>query len=333
MRLRNAMMGLMLPLALGACAGNQNETGRATVDEVTDQPDNYIGRAVTVTGEIENVQEDRRVFTVEDHDWIFPENLLVVTQRPLSELMPGATADAIREDNKVRVSGTIHRLVTADMEREYDLDLEREFEVEFQERPILVANSIQLTSDQAKTTERNTDPAAADMNTGETGMVRDTTHPGATVPPPADSALLERDLPNVPPGDTIQDMNRQEMSGAGAAGAPVTDVLVIVPLPGPRDLIGKQVHLTAVPVQSQVGERGYWMGPTHTQQVFVRVSQNASNVSLTPGETASVWGTIQPVPSQSQIESEWQLESNLAEKLVRNEALYIKADSVKTSGS
>lgn len=334
MKLRHAMMGLILPLALGACAGNQEETGRATVDEVTDQPDNYIGRTVTVSGEIEDVQQDRRVFTVEDHDWIFPENLLVVTQRPIADLMPGTTADALSEDKKVRVTGTIQRLVTAEMEREFDLDLERDFEVEFQEQPILVANSIELTSNQADAAQRKADTANAGMNTGQTGMTGDTTHPGATVPPPADSALLERDLPNVPPGDTIQDMNRDEMSTTdAAAGAPVTDVLLIVPLPGPRDLIGKQVHLTALPVQSEVGERSYWMGPTHTEQVFVRHNQNANQVSLTPGQTASVWGTIHPVPSQSQIESEWQLESNLAENLVRNEALYIRADSIKTPGS
>ena len=307
MNRRRELTALAAAAILAACSRNE-ETGRASVDAVTDSPDNYIGRTITVRGEVNNVQNDRRGFTVEDHDWIFPEKLLVVTPRPLSEMVPGAGLDVLREDEMVQVTGTIRRLLITELERDYDFDLERDFELEFRERPILIASSIAVRSGHGVEARRS----------------------GATVPPPADSALLERDLPHTPAGDTTGDMSRR--TPAGVAG-PVTNILLILPVPGPRNLIGKPVQLADIPLRSRVGERGYWVGPSHPQQVFVRLKDGGRSISVEPGENLTLWGTLQPLPAQGEIIDEWELEPNAARILTRNEALYVKADSIKPSGN
>jgi hypothetical protein len=145
--------------------------------------------------------------------------------------------------------------------------------------------------------------------------------------------MLERDLPATPTGDSTRDMNRAEAVGAGDAATPVTDILVIIPVPGPRELIGQPVQLTDIPLRSTVGDRGYWVGRSHTEQVFVRLDQGETASDVAPGENATVWGTLQPVPPQSTLTEQWDLEPNAARILARNESLYIEADSIKASGS
>lgn len=310
MNTRRKLTALAAATMLASCSRNQ-ETGRASVDAVTDDPSNYIGRTVTVRGEVDKLQNDRRVFSVEDHDWVFPEELLVVTPRPASEMMSAAGLDSLREGEEIQVTGVIRRLVMTELERDYDFDLERDFELEFRERPILVAGAIVFSSGQKVESGRS----------------------GATVPPPPDSALLERDLPHTPVGDTTGDMSREAPPGSAAAtGAPVTNILLIIPVPGPRDLIGKPVQLEDIPVRSRVGERGYWVGPSHSQQVFVRLNDKAS-ATVQPGENATLWGTLQPLPAREDMTAQWGLAPNAAGILARNEALYIKADSIKASGN
>jgi hypothetical protein len=48
------------------------------------------------------------------------------------------------DDAKVRVTGTVRRFVVADIERDYGFDLTSEIETEFRDKPVLVANSVQV---------------------------------------------------------------------------------------------------------------------------------------------------------------------------------------------
>ena len=302
-RLKNlATLGVAALMA--GCSAN-NDTGRASVDAVTDTPDNYIGETISIRGEVDELQNDRRSFTVADHDWIFPEKLLVVTPRPISQMTGGVT---LREEERVQVRGTVRRLVIAELERDYDFDLERDFELEFRERPVLVASSITSTIARSEKSAKSGDSA--------------TTPP---VPPPADSALLERDLPHTPAGDTA-------VTTRAAGMRPVTNIVLILPIPGPRELIGQQVQLDDIPLRGKVGDRGYWVGPSEKQQVFVQLKQDAKRPSVAEGELVRLGGTLQPLPNEDHMIRQWQLDPSVAQKLTRNEALYIRADSLMAAG-
>jgi hypothetical protein len=192
------------------CAGNtREETGAAaaqSVDEVTDQPEDFIGRSVTVRGEMDDVR-GLRAFTLEDHDWVFPEELLAVAPKQPAGTVGGL--DSL-EDKQVTVRGTIRKLVVADVEREFDLDLDPEFELEFRDRPILIAGQI-----------------TPDPSSEETALTGESPDSVTTV----------------------------------SVVAPITDVLLLVPVPGPADLVGKEARLADAEVRSRVGERGVWVGP------------------------------------------------------------------------
>lgn len=47
-------------------------------------------------------------------------------------------------DAKVRITGTVKRMVIADIEREYDFDLTTDVEVYFKDKPVLVAKTVQV---------------------------------------------------------------------------------------------------------------------------------------------------------------------------------------------
>lgn len=282
---------LLLGIALGAgCAANgREETGAAdarTVDTVTDRPEDFIGRTVTIRGEMDDVRGPR-AFTLGDHDWILGEELLVVAPKQPA----GAVWDLkALDDRPVTVTGTVRKLVVAEVEREFDFDLDPEFEIQFRDRPILIADNI------------TPDPSPGD--TVSAGGAEDTTATASVVP-------------------------------TASVASPVTDVLLLVPVPGPAALVGKQVRLTDAEVRSRVGDRSLWVGPSHAQQVFVRMDQdaqvtdgsgNAATVDST--DRVSVFGTIQRVPDLEQVQSEWALDSTQSRLVARNEALYVAADSV-----
>lgn len=261
------------------CAGNTSEeTGAATaqpVDEVTDNPEDFIGRSVTVRGEMDDVR-GLRAFTLEDHDWVFPEELLVIAPHQPAGAVSGL--DTL-EDREVTVRGTVRKLVVTDLEREFDFDLDPEFEVEFRDRPILIAEEI-----------------TPDPSPGETA-------PGST----ADTAAVSS----------------------------ITDVLLLVPVPGPAELVGKEARLTDAEVRSRAGDRGLWVGPSHTSQVFVRLADDAavtdtagSSATVDAGDRIDLSGTVRRVPELAEVQSDWGLDDTQAGLVARREALYIAADSV-----
>ncbi len=181
------------------------------------------------------------------------------------------------------VTGTVRKLVVADIEREFDLDLDPEFEVEFRDRPIVIADDI---------------------------------------------------TPDISPDDTAAAGGAEETATASTA-SPVTDVLLLVPVPGPAALVGKEVRLTQAEVRSRVGDQGLWVGPSHAQQVFVRMTDearvtdgNGNEVTVDPSDRVAISGTIQRVPDRKQVGRFWGLDSTQARLVARNEALYIAADSV-----
>lgn len=100
-----------------------------------DHPQQYIGRRVSVSGEVEGVLGPR-IFKIDERNWLdLDRELLVVLDTPLAALL--------KEDDPVTVTGTVRQFVDVDFEREWGwIDLDPEIEARIRTRPVLVATSV-----------------------------------------------------------------------------------------------------------------------------------------------------------------------------------------------
>lgn len=118
----------------------------AEVEEVEEEPGRFYGRTVTLSGEIENVRSNT-AFELEGDDWLFDDELLVLTKSPVR-----LGGDDL-ENMDVIVTGKIVRMVVADVERELGLDLDPQIEMEFEKKPVLIAQSIRAVDEVARWSE------------------------------------------------------------------------------------------------------------------------------------------------------------------------------------
>ena len=110
---------------------------REDLEAVADDTDELIGETVTISGEVEETV-GFKAFRLEEEGKLFTDDsVLVISVEP-------AIGQPIREDEAVRVTGTVRRMVVADLEREYnldlDLDLKRRLENEYEGKPVVVAD-------------------------------------------------------------------------------------------------------------------------------------------------------------------------------------------------
>lgn len=146
---------IALPLAAGPVAGQQQQEKKqvgtagvvaaTTVNEIADNPDRYIGKTVAVTGPVGKLFGPR-AFNIEEEGVFDVDDALIV-------LAP-KDAPVLTEDSNVQVRGTIRRLVTADLERTYGptywtyWGLERNFFVDYDTRPVLFADAVDVVKRQ-----------------------------------------------------------------------------------------------------------------------------------------------------------------------------------------
>lgn len=83
---------------------------RVALDTLEDNPNRYIGQAISVDGKVERVLGPR-LFTIDEPHWIDVEGEILV-------LVPSPMAALVREDDRITVSGTMKPFVQADFERE-----------------------------------------------------------------------------------------------------------------------------------------------------------------------------------------------------------------------
>ena len=105
--------------------------------EITEDPAQYYGETLAVTGEIETVYGEN-TFTIDEEELLGADNLLVVVTNP--------TEAPIIDGETVAVTGELRQFVIADLETDYDLtwdlDIQQELEVEYSDRPVLVVEQV-----------------------------------------------------------------------------------------------------------------------------------------------------------------------------------------------
>jgi len=105
-------------------------------DDITDRPEDYYYRRLAVNGDVGMVVSENTV-TLESEELFGGENLLAISPDE---------AISLREDEEVVMTGVLRPFITSEIEQEYDLtwdlDLQEELEAEYQDRPVLIVDSV-----------------------------------------------------------------------------------------------------------------------------------------------------------------------------------------------
>lgn len=118
----------------------QEVEGNTTIDEVTDGEDVVIGEEVTVRGEVEEV-EPGVSFVLEEEGFLEGDEVLVINVS--GDIVPVVPS----EDLELQVTGEVGNLVLADIERDYGLVLDPELYVDYENQPVILAQSMVLSPD------------------------------------------------------------------------------------------------------------------------------------------------------------------------------------------
>ncbi len=115
---------------------NANQDARmVNIEDLEENPDQYVGQKVKVTGEVEDVFGPR-LFTVDEPNWADFDGETVV-------YVPSNLAALVREDDRVTLVGTVRNLEMVELEPELDwFETDPGVELEFHSRPAIVANDI-----------------------------------------------------------------------------------------------------------------------------------------------------------------------------------------------
>lgn len=307
------VMAIMLSsfLFLTSCADSASDiadkTGGLTANQIIENPSAYVGKTVTVSGDVEEIWGPR-AFNMDSGASV--GELLVVGREPFPNLADANNRAYVIND-VATVTGVVRMFVTADVEREIGWDLDPQIEAEFNGKPVLV---VQKASFRA-------------------GTGANTTTAGNTAMPVGNTAL--------PVGNTAMN-NANSNDNLMGADDEITDVLVIAAVPEPNrsTMIGKRVNLNTVKVLSVVGDRTFYVGPNANQRVLVVLDQEATpntakegRYDITPGQTISFNGTVMKMPSVDEADQRFGKLMDKAElNNLKNQQVYIRTDKIDVLG-
>lgn len=137
------MAATAVAAAAVGCDRDENQ-GTAEVEDVKEEPARFYGETVTLSGEVDQVLGPR-AFEMEGDDLFFDEQIVVLTRSPVR-----LGGEAVADDDELAVTGTVRPFTTTEIERELGWDLEPEYEVEFDQRPVIIAEEIRRLEESAR---------------------------------------------------------------------------------------------------------------------------------------------------------------------------------------
>ena len=279
---------LVAAIFVGSCGGADSEAageqGGATARQIIENPAGFVGKKVTVSGDVKEIWGPR-AFSMDSG--LTAGELLVIGREPFPGVVDKGANTAYVVNDATTVTGVVRMLVTADIEREIGWDLDPRIEAEFNAKPVLVAQSVSFRP--------GANRAAANHNAGAN-----------------------------------QSSNDVE----------ITDYLIIVAEPNRTSLIGRRVRLTGVQVQSVVGDRTFYVGPSESQRILVLLDEEKTpdskiegKVDVDPGQTVSFTGVIERMPSIEEARNRFgRLMNDKELNKLRDQQIFIHTDSVDVVG-
>ena len=151
---RAAVAGLVVATAVPAIAAcsepaettTQEEAAEnTTVEEVADGTEGLIGETVSVRAEVADAIGEVS-FLLDDDQLFGGEDVLVIN----ASTEPFLLAEG--DDTPVQVTGEVQQLIIAEFEQAYGLTLDPELYADYEDRPVIVADSIALSPDPGELT-------------------------------------------------------------------------------------------------------------------------------------------------------------------------------------
>ena len=130
-------------LAFGAFYINQNGVpqSESRIGQILEQPGDFTGEEVTVSGEVERVIGSRALTL--DAPSAFSDKLLVISRNPLEPIGGSGLQTLYSENDRVRVQGTVREFNLLEFERMLGEDLVDEEFVGWEGRPVIVADTVE----------------------------------------------------------------------------------------------------------------------------------------------------------------------------------------------
>ncbi|HXG85051.1 MAG TPA: hypothetical protein VNI84_13605 [Pyrinomonadaceae bacterium] len=282
-------IALLMPVLLvSSCSDSASEkvekVGGVTARQVIENPTAYVGKTVTVSGDVEEIWNPR-AFNMDSG--LTVGELLVVGREPFPNVPDKGANTAYLVSDVATVTGVVRMLVTADVEREIGWDLDPRIEAEFNAKPVLIAQSIAFK-----------------------------------------------------PGANRAAIPANANGGQAANNDEITDYLIIVTTPDRSSLVGRRVRLTDVKVQSVVGDRTFYVGPSESQRVLVVLdevktpnSPTEGRYDINAGQTISFTGVIEKVPSVEEARQRFGKLMNEAElNKLKDQQILIHTDALNIKG-
>jgi hypothetical protein len=122
------------------------EEDNVTTEELSEETDSYIGETVSLRGEVNNLVGDGAFLM--DEDRVFGgEEILVFNASTQRLVLPEG------EGTPVQVTGEVQQFVAANIEQEYGLDIDPELFADYENRPVVIAESVALAPDPGEITQ------------------------------------------------------------------------------------------------------------------------------------------------------------------------------------
>ncbi|HHP7231348.1 MAG TPA: hypothetical protein ACFCUY_10885 [Xenococcaceae cyanobacterium] len=126
----------LLPLKNIAQEEIQEGRTNVTIEKITGNIEDYVGQMVTVRSEVEE-ELGESGFVLEADEFFGGEPFLLLNAGAVPVTRPS-------EDIAVQGTGTVREFVIADIERDYGIDLDEELYIDYENRPVVIAESVAL---------------------------------------------------------------------------------------------------------------------------------------------------------------------------------------------
>lgn len=152
---RFSLLGVLLAassaVAIGCSEAPQETTtpqeaaDNVSTEEIAAGAEGLIGETVSVRSEVEEVV-DEAAFLLEDDRLFGGEDILVINAGEPIVLPEG-------DDTQVQVTGEVQQFIIADFEAEYGVTLDPTLYADYEERPVVIAQSVALSPDPGDITQ------------------------------------------------------------------------------------------------------------------------------------------------------------------------------------
>jgi hypothetical protein len=116
------------------------------LDDLEDKPENFVGKTVTVQGEVDKMLGPH-LFTVDERGWADPARELPVS-------VPAPFTVTLKEKAMVRITGTVEKVPIAKLENEVGPITDTKLRAEIENRPVLVATAVTDTAGKSLLTRK-----------------------------------------------------------------------------------------------------------------------------------------------------------------------------------